>query len=90
MFNKLKNKAESILAKIAETCGKAKGACKAAVVAAGALVVSAQNSYAALEVPATAKADLEGYITDNFALVIGVTIMVVAVGLIIRMIKKAG
>jgi hypothetical protein len=92
MFNKLKNKAEKVLAKIAQAASKAKSVCNAAVLAAGALVCSAQvhAQEAGLKLPATAEADLKGYITDNFPVVIGVVVVIVGATLLIRFIKKAG
>jgi hypothetical protein len=91
MLNKIRSKATQLLAKIAETASKAKNACKAAVVAAGALVVSAQNSYAqtGLELPTEAKNQLEGYITANFPTVISVVCVMVGAVVLIKLIRKA-
>jgi len=56
------------------------------------LFVLSQNALAAttLSLPADAKTDLIDIIETNFGTVIGVVVIVVAAGLLIKMIRKAG
>jgi hypothetical protein len=53
-------------------------------------MVLAQNAFAALEIPTTAKAQLEGYVEDNFPVIIGVIILLVGASLLIRLLRKTG
>jgi hypothetical protein len=54
--------------------------------------IAAQNAVAqtTLALPADTEEKLSGYITDSFPTVIGVLILVVGVGIIIAMLKRAG
>lgn len=54
--------------------------------------VFAQNVFAAAAVtlPTTAKSDLEDIVKDNFEVIIGVVILLVGVGLLVRLVRKAG
>jgi hypothetical protein len=53
-------------------------------------LVAVQNASAQLLIPAGTEAKLEGYITDNFGVVIAVVIAIVGAGLLIKLIRKAG
>jgi len=56
------------------------------------LFVVTQNALAAggLEIPSGTDTTLIGYINDAFGVIIGVVVVVIAAGLIIKMLRKAG
>lgn len=58
------------------------------------LVLGIQNVFAqtasGLAIPASAETTLTGLINDNFGIIIGVVIVVVGAGLLIKFIKKVG
>jgi hypothetical protein len=57
------------------------------------LVLGIQNVFAqtsSLAIPASAETTLTGLINDNFGIIIGVVIVVVGAGLLIKFIKKVG
>ena len=56
-------------------------------------LVSAQSAFAqttGLEIPAGTADTLIGYVNNAFSVVIGVIVVTIAVGIIIRMLRKAG
>jgi len=55
-------------------------------------LVSAQSAFAqgGLTIPAGTDTTLIGYINDAFGVIIGVVVVVIAAGLIIKMLRKAG
>jgi len=55
-------------------------------------LVSAQTVFAqsGLQIPAGTDTTLIGYINDAFGVIIGVVVVVIAAGLIIKMLRKAG
>jgi len=77
-----------MLEKVSKYLGKAKVLLAGAVVAASN--AAAQTSGSPLSLPATAETQLSAIITENFGIVIGVVIVVVGAGLLIKMIRKAG
>jgi hypothetical protein len=73
--------------------GKINSSSSKILAALAVCILSAQSAFAqttGLAIPAGTDTTLIGYINEAFGVIIGVVVVVIAAGLIIRMLRKAG
>jgi len=70
--------------------GKVVSALALASVAVSNAVAQTTGTGASLDIPAGTANTLIGYINDAFGVIIGVIVVLIAAGIIIKMLKKAG
>jgi len=58
------------------------------VLAVGAAAAQNAAAEAVVSLPATAKTDLADTVTDNFPTIIGVIVIIIACGLLIKLLRK--
>ena len=70
--------------------GKVNSSANKVLALAALAVATAQAQTSGLQIPAGTDTTLIGYINDAFGVIIGVVVVVIAAGLIIKMLRKAG